>query len=665
MGGGREVDPAVFSRLSQDQMLDELESIERLSVWLAARALSVTESLVRARERSGEADLDAARSAGLHRAELHAGLDDEIALATGLTPGVARSRFAMVVGDPERAAPIRVALAAGHLSWARASRIHDRVAVVPVEAVTQIVERVVAPYPARSVHGVGGLLVPHEIFTNRLSRLVARHSTDEKRHRDALEQRTVSATVDPFDGTGEFRVTGHAARVAGAVERVDEIARRLRAEGDARTLRQLRSDVALDLVLFGHLPGDACLEGAARPGRSALGECRASFSGTLPPARVHVSVSLSSLLGVTDEPGTLDAAGRQEWLSAQVVRDAAVAAGSTWWRLVTDPATGYLADLSTQAYAVTGHLRERITARDRISRAPGRARPARLCDLDHEIDFADGGPSSEANLSAKDRRSHNHKTRGTWTTHREPTPTGELTWTTPTGRTYATTPWDYRDLDPVDPHGRRRPMPPRRHRATDTDPRAGAGADPGRHEGAVHTRRICPGERGEDARPVRPRRALGRTGDSPRHGSPTSPTDRVSSPHPTSGGAVARARRPGAWGSPPTPAQEGGGIAADRGAEPSRGARVPEQAGECRGEMITRDGTSIPAGRVRELMREFDIDVEEAFTHVAAMLGLDPWVRYDPRYDTSPDIHVVRPRGTAARADLVPWERREIGPPPF
>ena len=51
-------------------------------------------------------------------------------------------------------------------------------------------------------------------------------------------------------------MTGEAGRVVAAMERVDDVARRLRGDGDARTLTQLRSDVALDLLLYGWVTGN-------------------------------------------------------------------------------------------------------------------------------------------------------------------------------------------------------------------------------------------------------------------------------------------------------------------------------------------------------------------------------------------------------------------------
>lgn len=440
-GVGQEVPPEVFVGLSENEMLAEMENIERLTAWLAARAVSLTEQLVLSREAASEDPLvtDSARAARLHRAEVHAGLEDEIALATGITGRGAHTRMAMVVGDPQRAHSIRAALARGELSWARAMQAFSAVSFVDAETVPGVVEAITAPYPARSIHGVGGLLVPQPIFTARLSRQVAKHSTRQRRHREALADRHTYALLDHEDGTGRFTVTGHAGRIAGAHERVDELARRLRREGDPRTVSQLRSDLALDLLLFGELP-----------------QCR-DILGDLPAARVHVTVSLACLLGAVDEPGVVDAVGRREWLAAPIVRRMAVAAGSTWTRLVTDPATGHLVDLSTTSYAVTGRLRDRVLARDGITRAPGRMTPASRCDTDHDIDHAAGGPTSEANVSAKDRRGHNHKTRRTWRSVREPGINGDILWVTPAGRTYATSPWDHRDLNPT----------PRLHRTPD------------------------------------------------------------------------------------------------------------------------------------------------------------------------------------------------------
>ena len=53
-----------------------------------------------------------------------------------------------------------------------------------------------------------------------------------------------------------------------------------------------------------------------------------------------------------------------------------------------------------------------------LKNKPGSTRPAVFCDTDHDTDYAAGGPSSEANLSAKNRRGHNHKTHRRWKSER-------------------------------------------------------------------------------------------------------------------------------------------------------------------------------------------------------------------------------------------------------
>lgn len=469
-GVGADVPAEVFADLEPSALLDELEKHERLTAWLVARGVAIVEHLARTREAEAVERLEiedphaSSRRRTLARTEARACIEDEVALATGLSFGVARARTTLALGETERATPVRAALARGELSWHRAWHVTGATQDVPAAAIETIVAKLVAPYPARSVHGVGGLLVPQQIFTSRLRYQLAKVLTRAEQHESNLASRAVTTTVDAEFGTGALTVSGHAARVTGAHERVDGIARNLRRGGDKRTLNQLRSDIALDLILYGQIPavapdllgtagGTTAREAGSSVGAgSSAGAASfdpALFGGVLPPARVDVVVPLSVLIGASDEPGMVTCGDEQHWLAAAFVRDIAFAAGSTWRRLVTDPVTGHLRDLSFPGYQVTGELRERIFARDRISRAPGRTRPARLCDTDHDIDHHLGGPTSESNVSAKDRRGHNHKTRRTWHSERAPGTDGEIVWTTPTGRRYATQPWSYLEDDPT------------------------------------------------------------------------------------------------------------------------------------------------------------------------------------------------------------------------
>lgn len=507
-GVGEVVAGDVFAGCSDDELLEIVAADERLAAWITSHGVAAVGELARRAEEQALVELSPgapARARNLALVGARESIVDEVALASGLGQRAVVTRVEVARGNPDRFRAVRTALAAGQMSWPRVVQFTDRTADVDSQRVQSIAAKVLEPWSILpdGQADAGGLAVPQSEFSRRLSRGVAAARTTAEQHRDAVARRDARVVLNPA-GDGAFTVSGDAARVAAAASRVDKIARRLRKEGDSRTLAQLRSDVALDLLQHGQLSAaDAAaitaaaatggdMDGARSGGalgddpafcdaessgvsdsaaasasrgaldadadavRAASGDAAerdlaevlapyATFGGQLPPARVDVSVSAATLLGLSREPGTILCGSVEQWLSADQVRRIAYQAGSTWRRIVTDPATGYMADYSTTRYAVTGQLRERVFARDRYSRVPGSTRPAVFCDTDHDTDYAAGGPSSEANLSAKNRRGHNHKTHRRWKSEREPGVHGAITWTTPAGRTYTTQPHDYRD----------------------------------------------------------------------------------------------------------------------------------------------------------------------------------------------------------------------------
>jgi hypothetical protein len=118
--------------------------------------------------------------------------------------------------------------------------------------------------------------------------------------------------------------------------------------------------------------------------------------------------------------------------------------------LLVDPADGRLIERTITSYRPDADMRRQVRAADVTSRAPGSRRPAPWCDLDHEHTFADGGPTSEANLNLKDRTAHRFKTGGWWTSVMAPD--RDVTWTTLLGQTRTTRCHDYRQyLDSLAP----------------------------------------------------------------------------------------------------------------------------------------------------------------------------------------------------------------------
>ncbi|MGH3906693.1 MAG: DUF222 domain-containing protein [Pseudonocardiaceae bacterium] len=179
---------------------------------------------------------------------------------------------------------------------------------------------------------------------------------------------------------------------------------------------------------------------------------------------ISVIVPITTLMGLDEQPGDLIGYGP---IPAPLARE--IAAGGTWRRLLTDPASGTLLDYGRSTYTPPDGLADYVRARDLYCRNPICNQRAATADLDHTIPWPEG-PTSEHNLHARCRHDHLIKTFGAgW--HVDQHPDGRVSWTTPTGHTYTSHPHDYRP----DPH------PPPQASAPDTTapltPAAKTGAD--------------------------------------------------------------------------------------------------------------------------------------------------------------------------------------------
>lgn len=222
-----------------------------------------------------------------------------------------------------------------------------------------------------------------------------------ERHRRRAEERRV--WVDPdIDGMSWFGAYLPSYQSALAVKRIDKLARSLASvPGEARTLAQLRADVAADL-LGGVLGAD---------GGSGV--------------TVAVTVPVLTLLGA-DEPGTLNGITP---IDAQTARELAARAPS-FVRILTDPITGTVLDVDRKHYRPPADLARFTAIRDQTCGFPGCGRPADECDIDHTVAWAEGGTTSAANLALLCRDHHRLKHNSKWKAeHRA----GLLHWTSPTG----------------------------------------------------------------------------------------------------------------------------------------------------------------------------------------------------------------------------------------
>jgi hypothetical protein len=173
---------------------------------------------------------------------------------------------------------------------------------------------------------------------------------------------------------------------------------------------------------------------------------------------INVVANAETVYANATQPGYLEGFGV---IDAEQVRDLATAATD----LIADPFTSPVEALRYQPSAA---LERAVRCRDLTCRFPGCSRPAVVCDLDHTVPFnhdnpATGGLTVAENLKCLCRQHHRLKTFGGWRDRQ--LADGTVIWTSPTGRTYRTTPAGT-DLFPQ-PRGRAcgPPVPCRRTRS--------------------------------------------------------------------------------------------------------------------------------------------------------------------------------------------------------
>lgn len=277
------------------------------------------------------------------------------------------------------------------------------------------------------------------VFRRRVRRLREKRNpeTMAERVRNALTER--SLTVDPArDGMAYLTLYLGAVEAAAIWERADQAAVRALADGDPRTLTQLRADLLVDALL----DRDSTL-GLSRTHLHALGaepeellEVQNTelgpFRGIVPT--VVVTVPVGTLLGGT-EPGHLEGIGPVDPVTARRL----TAEAPALFRLLTDPETGAALSLSRTSYRIPEPLRRWLRLRDETCRFPGCSVTARRSDIDHTRDWhAHDGPTNHDNLAHLSRGHHTLKHHGGWSVRQDGN--GNLSWTSYLGREYTTAP---------------------------------------------------------------------------------------------------------------------------------------------------------------------------------------------------------------------------------
>ena len=237
-------------------------------------------------------------------------------------------------------------------------------------------------------------------------------STDEGRH----------VQINPSEGgLAQFWGAMRAPDAAVLDRRLDQLAGSVCRE-DSRTKDQRRAD-ALAVLAAGQ-NSMVCDCGSA--------DCPAGGAGAPAPVVIHVVAEAATVSGQGTTPGYLPGFGA---VAAESVRELAARARL---RPLT-PAPEFTAE---PRYRPSVALAEFVRARDLWCRFPGCDVAAEFCDIDHCIPWIRGGLTHPSNLNCKCRAHHLLKTfwcgDNGWAETQHPD--GTIVFTSPSGRTYTTTP---------------------------------------------------------------------------------------------------------------------------------------------------------------------------------------------------------------------------------
>lgn len=349
----------------------------------------------------------------------------------------------------------------GEVDWARVHALVDRTRNLTVEQARAVEQRVLAK-------AVRELTIGR--FMNAVDRAVLAVDPEaaEKRRAATRDGRRVSFFKqrdgsDSESGAASLWVSGPAESLAAAWACLDAAARRLRDDGDTRTLDQLRHDLLVTGCTTGALPvaqdvlpfaRSAGVSDAAAREAGADGEVVGTAPRPPVPAHITVTMSLQTLLGLNDHPAELDGYGA---ISAQMARD--LARDGIWRCAAVDDTHGTLLGLGrrtwTPGYVPGKALRDFLTIAGSTCSVPWCDAAAVRCDIDHHTPYASGGATCLCNTGPACRRHHREKSAGCLRV--EPStdpahPLGTTVWTTSAGQRVVVLPYA--------------PLPPEAYRAS-------------------------------------------------------------------------------------------------------------------------------------------------------------------------------------------------------
>lgn len=323
---------------------------------------------------------------------------DEIRAALTLTRRSADLRLSDAAELRERLAKVWELLDQGLIDMARARVIARGTGHLPEDAARDVVDHVAERAP--------------RLTTGQLAALIRRLCVDtdrdeaKKRYERAVEARRlwIEQTVD---GTANLYLLDIPVATASAIgRRINGHMISLRKDGDQRPHDQLRADIACDLL--------------------AGADFATSGKGV-----TDIRIDLTTLAELDEKAGEIPGMGP---VIADVARQVALAQQKAEWRVTVTDDDGQIVHTGITRRRPTAAQTRHIQSLHPTCTFPGCRVQAEDCDLDHEVPWAKGGPTTVENLSPKCRHDHRLKDHG-WSHRFE---NGQHIWTSPMGHTYIT-----------------------------------------------------------------------------------------------------------------------------------------------------------------------------------------------------------------------------------
>lgn len=439
-------------RLDDYDIIELARAARRLASWATSAEYAAIATLAARRKIQGE-------KLGAWDSEIGDWVTDEIAAALTLSGGTAARQVVIAEELTQHLPRTYQALADGRIDADKAKAIASGLSGLSPQIAAQVEVRVLPDAPGHTCAQIRAAI--------RAAIREADPDAHTRRRKTAEEARRVELW-DTDSGTADLAGRDLPAHDANAAaNRVNAIAHGLKADGDPRTIDQLRADVYLAL-LRGHQPiplappsaepatatdaptpqsaaptsdgipdGDVCPECT----RAARGQDRFDPHTERTAADAVADAVRHQFGGLTDR---LDRDAQRRGGQAALVREAArriktaIADLSARWCVTNTNDSGIVIRHGAESYRVPAAMRRSLQSRDATCRFPGCRRRATNCDIDHTVPYHKGGPTCPCNLAVLCRTHHRLKQRPEWQIiHIWP---GVLLWIAPTGHWYITNP---------------------------------------------------------------------------------------------------------------------------------------------------------------------------------------------------------------------------------